>query len=317
MLDQAGYRGQPQSRLLDPACGSGTFLLAAITRLRARLGAGADRACRTIVEQVVGFDLHPLAVLTARANYLLAIADLLPPDEAVTIPVYQCDSILGPTPFFPAGGFDYVVGNPPWIAWDNLPVEYRQATKPLWERYGLFSLSGREARHGGGKKDLAMLMLYASADRYLRSGGRLGMVVTQTVFQTQGAGDGFRRFRLGADGPWLRVLRVDDFVATRPFDAANWTSTIVLEKGAPTEYPVPYVKWLRRGPLPGGACRLGRRRGPRYSPLATRRSPLAARRSPLAPRPSPRGVLGPADRAAAPARPGWCGPRLGRTTLPG
>ena len=59
-----------------------------------------------------------------------------------------------------------MVGNPPWIAWDNLSDEDRQATKPLWERYGLFSLSGSEARHGGGKKDLSMLMLYAAADRY-------------------------------------------------------------------------------------------------------------------------------------------------------
>jgi hypothetical protein len=31
-----------------------------------------------ILHNVVGFDLNPLAVLTARVNYLLAIADLLP-----------------------------------------------------------------------------------------------------------------------------------------------------------------------------------------------------------------------------------------------
>ena len=140
--------------------------------------------------------------------------------------------------------FDYVVGNPPWIAWDNLPDEDRQATKPLWERYGLFSLSGRDARHGGGKKDLSMLMLYAAADRYLKPGGRLGMVITQTLFQTKGAGDGFRRFRFGSDGPPLGVLRVDDLAALRPFgNASNWTSTIVLQKGTATRYPVPYYVW--------------------------------------------------------------------------
>ena len=161
------------------------------------------------------------------------------------IPIYLCDSILGiPPPASAVAPFDYVVGNPPWIAWDNLSEEYRRATKPLWERYGLFSLSGNEARHGGGKKDLSMLMLYAAADRYLKPEGRLGMVITQTLFQTRGAGDGFRRFRLGSDGPPLGVLRVDDMVALRPFgDAANWTSTIVLQKGAVTEYPVPYWKW--------------------------------------------------------------------------
>ena len=77
-----------------------------------------------------------------------------------------------------------------------------------------------------------MLMLYATADRYLKNGGRLGMVITQTLFQTVGAGDGFRGFRLGSDGEPLKVLRVDDFVEMRPFgDAANWTSTIVVQKG--------------------------------------------------------------------------------------
>ena len=151
---------------------------------------------------VSGFDLNPLAVMTARANYLIAMADLLPRTGRVEVPVYLCDSILGSGAAETCGAeFDYVVGNPPWIAWDNLPDEDRQATKPLWERYGLFSLSGRDARHGGGKKDLSMLMLYAAADRYLKPGGRLGMVITQTLFQTKGAGDGFRRFRLGAGRP--------------------------------------------------------------------------------------------------------------------
>ncbi len=235
VLDQVGYTGEPTQRLLDPACGSGTFLVMALRRLR-------HSSFVTGHFPIVGFDLNPLAVLTARANYLLAVADLLPRLGRVEIPVYLHDSIQDRGEGAVAL-FDYVVGNPPWIAWDNLSDEDRRATKPLWERYGLFSLSGSQARHGGGKKDLSMLMLYAVADRYLKPGGRLGMVVTQTVFQTL-AGDGFRRFRLGRDGPPLRVLRVDDLTALRPFgDAANWTSTIVLEKGTATEYPVPYFQW--------------------------------------------------------------------------
>jgi hypothetical protein len=101
-----------------------------------------------------------------------------------------------------------------------------------------------------------MLMLYAAADRYLKTGGRLGFVITQTLFQTKGAGDGFRRFRLGAEGEHLGVRRVDDLVALRPFgDAANWTSVIVLEKGRPTEYPVPYFKWQKdKSVIPYLAC---------------------------------------------------------------
>jgi len=255
VLDQVGYTGDPDQRLLDPSCGSGAFLLAALRRIRANLAHHSAIGGKTegfgigrkILANVVGLDLSPLAVLAARANYLIAVRDLLPrlalngKGESL-LPVHRCDSILnGPGMLEP---FDYVVGNPPWIAWDHLPAGYRQATKPLWQQYGLFSLSGRDARHGGGKKDLSMLMLYASADRYLRAGGRLGMVVTQTVFQTRGAGDGFRRFRLGPNGAALGVLRVDDMVALKPFrGAANWTSVVVLEKDRPPHYPVPYFVW--------------------------------------------------------------------------
>ena len=243
VLDQVGYHGQPEARLLDPTCGSGTFLLAALRRWREGGGCKASAsAAVTPTPPVVGFDLHPLAVASARANYLLAIADLVGPAAAVG--GRGAGSRRDPGPAAGPSAFDFVVGNPPWIAWDNLPPDYREATKPHWQRYGLFSLSGNEARHGGGKKDLSMLVLYAAADRYLASGGRLGMVITQTLFQTKGAGDGFRRFRLGGDGPPLAVLRVDDLVELRPFaEAANWTSVLVLQKGEPTHYPVTYVKW--------------------------------------------------------------------------
>ncbi len=264
VLDQVGYSGGLNQRLLDPACGSGAFLLTAIGQIRwawfsshGRDPPHASKAelCRHILSRVAGIDLNPLAVMTARANYLIAIRDLLPSADAeeplgsLEIPIYLGDSILDLPPHaaLHKERFDIIVGNPPWIAWDNLPVDYREATKPLWEHYGLFSLSGNEARHGGGKKDLSMLMLYAVADRYLKSGGRLGFVITQTIFQTKGAGDGFRRFRIGNEGEWLKVERVDDLTAARPFvDAANWTSTIVIEKGRVTQYPVPYFKWSEK-----------------------------------------------------------------------
>lgn len=257
VLDVAEYSGDPKHRLLDPACGSGTFLLRAIQRIRSRHAENEDqtaegrrRLYREILGSVAGIDLNPVAVTAARVNYLIAIADLLPHSGRVDLPIRLGDSILDDavSPGNPDDSFDFVVGNPPWIAWDNLPDDYRRATKPLWERYGLFTLSGNEARHGGGKKDLAMLMTYAAADRYLRAGGRLAMVITQTVFQTKAAGDGFRRFRLGSVGPQLGVLRVDDMAALRPFPGAtNLTATFVLQKDSATQYPVPYVKWMPDG----------------------------------------------------------------------
>lgn len=145
-----------------------------------------------------------------------------------------------------ANKFDFVVGNPPWIRWGYLSKEYREATLKMWKEYGLFSLKGHAARLGGGEKDFSMLFTYVAADYYLKKDANLGFLITQEVFKSKGAGEGFRKFRLG-DGEYLKVLKAHDLVSVQPFEgAANKTAAIVLKKGHKTNYPVPYTVWTRK-----------------------------------------------------------------------
>ncbi|MEM0444236.1 MAG: N-6 DNA methylase, partial [Candidatus Caldarchaeum sp.] len=84
-------------RVLDPACGSGTFLILYLKRLReyAENHYLTDQLVNYVLANVVGYDLNPLAVLAARTNYLLAVGDLLVYVKgSVEIPVYLADSIL-------------------------------------------------------------------------------------------------------------------------------------------------------------------------------------------------------------------------------
>lgn len=105
-LNQLGYgekvRDLLEMRLLDPGCGSGTFPILAIKRARenARIyNVSPTETLQLITRNIVGFDLNPLAVIAARTNYLLAVADLLPHRKGeVTIPIYLCDSINPPKP---------------------------------------------------------------------------------------------------------------------------------------------------------------------------------------------------------------------------
>ncbi|MBI4296146.1 MAG: N-6 DNA methylase, partial [Chloroflexi bacterium] len=87
-----------EQRVLDPACGSGTFLFHAVRRLlKAAEDVGIpipdtiDRACR----QVFGIDVHPVSVQIARVTFLLAIGQerLKHRTSSLHIPVYLGDSL--------------------------------------------------------------------------------------------------------------------------------------------------------------------------------------------------------------------------------
>jgi N-6 DNA Methylase len=363
VLNELGYEGDPDRRLLDPACGSGTFLVMAINRVRRWFDANREQ-CRydegellkKILTNIIGFDLNPLAVMAARTNYLVAIKDLIRHVDKVEIPIYLCDSIMTPAeygdlfagagnvaqvpcsamkpphllvpkeiarspreiakysdilehsvknsyateefmsrcldeglnitatdahialyeelvrldkanmngiwariiknnfaPLF-VGRVDYVAGNPPWVNWENLPTEYRQSTAPLWQKYDLFRHKGYKAKLGGAKDDISILMTYVAHDCYLNEGGRLGFVITQSLFKTKGGGEGFRTFQYTSKKTnwFITPLSVHDLSNFQPFEgAANRTAVLIAGKTKSNfKYPVPYVLWEK--PEAGG-----------------------------------------------------------------
>ena len=87
-----------EQRVMDPACGSGTFLFHAV---RAVLGAATAagqtpaEAVRLAAENVAGIDIHPVAVIFARVTFLLALMPTLREGHPgnVTLPVYLGDAL--------------------------------------------------------------------------------------------------------------------------------------------------------------------------------------------------------------------------------
>jgi N-6 DNA Methylase len=373
-IDLAGYDGDPSKSLLDASCGSGTFLVMAILKVRQWLtdravewnsNAKKLEAVNLIRHNIVGFDLNPLAVIAARTNYLFALGPLLRYRGAghdFEIPVYLTDSVLLPgkakeqgdlfaqdTVSFPmtvgtfdlpmevvekkhvpdlmnllhdciADGhnrdsfinrsikelhladqkklraalgslfaqmakldsqgknrvwaklirnryaalffrhhFDFVVGNPPHVNWEALTPEWRKAAEEEYKNYGMFTLTGHEGRHGGGKKDIAALFTYAVMDHFVKPGGVLALVVHVSLFKTSGAGEGYRRFQLGKKEPF-RVEEAHDFASFQPFQThakmkiKTRTLSFRAVKGKQTTYPVPYRVWGKttKGFIPGG-----------------------------------------------------------------
>ena len=331
-------------RVLDPACGSGTFLVLYISRLRryAEEHYLTDQLLNNVLENVIGYDLNPLAVLAARTNYLLSIADLLSYARGkIEMPVYLADSIMierdtrltggvyvlrtvveefqvprdvvdkGLLPevlaevaqalrnrysvdefkgrvtnrfkevnetdistlaglygallkleeegkdevwvsilrnaFAPMlkGRFDYVVGNPPWVNWENLPETYRKVSRDLWSKYGLTEIKGKTGL-GKVKRDLAMLFLARCFDLYLKEGGRLGFLMPFTAFKVL-AGAGFRGFLARK----TRIHVIHDLTTLYPFEGAvNMTAMVVVEKDKRNLGGIEHVIWANRSKKP-------------------------------------------------------------------
>ena len=89
-------------RVLDPACGSGTFVAEAVTHFIAAAGAAKwepKEVLNRLREAVTGIDVHPVAVHLARAAWTLAARPAISAasadgfDASLSIPVYLGDAL--------------------------------------------------------------------------------------------------------------------------------------------------------------------------------------------------------------------------------
>jgi len=165
-------------RVCDPAVGGGAFLLEVMRELQLQPGArpSAERRRALVTRVVHGVDVNPIAVAVAEAALCLFVADPALTLQEAGKNLRVGDALLGP-PYdlsagplgarraepktsrkldfvaefpevFERGGFDLVIGNPPWVAYAG------RAAQPLPpERKAYFAdhyrtLKGYPTLHG-------------------------------------------------------------------------------------------------------------------------------------------------------------------------
>jgi len=87
-----------EQRFLDPTCGSGSFLIEIIDRLKTRYGdLDHQQRLNTIMQQVRGFELNYISVLAARTQIIIQLIDDIQEVKQIDqIPIYHTDSLLIP-----------------------------------------------------------------------------------------------------------------------------------------------------------------------------------------------------------------------------
>jgi hypothetical protein len=269
-------------RILDPACGSASFLLGVYDFLEGRIQSWfknhpsdrrrgrflsetedgwhlAPSAAHEIINRCIhGVDIDAEAVEIARMSLALRYLErtiMLSGEphlllKGIGLNIRQGNSLVGPDiagngiaaeeavrqtmPFdwhnaatgfgevMEEGGFDAVVGNPPYI-------EVKRYKEWMPFQYKYLKESGAYETTAQGKTDVAMPFMEQGL-RLLKKSGRLGFIIQNRFFKTD-YGEIVRA--------WLRrnraVSEIEDFRDLQVFkDRTTYTTIIILQKESPS-----------------------------------------------------------------------------------
>lgn len=229
-------------RIVDPACGSGAFLVAAFDLLAqeyrrvvehlASLGdeIAFDPFDEIVTKNLYGVDVNAESVeITRLALWLktarnkrrlqkleatIKVGNSLIDDAKVT--EHPFDWRRAFAPIFADGGFDVVIGNPPYVR-----MELIKPIKPYLEKHYIVA---------DDRTDLYAYFVECGVG-LLKEGGRLGFITSSTFFRT-GSGEKLRTFLCDN----ISIEAVIDFGDRQIFEGVTTYPTIItLQKNKPVD----------------------------------------------------------------------------------
>lgn len=235
-------------KIVDPACGSGAFLITAfeyllnynkyldekIFDLIGTQGLFSDRTKEILQNNIFGVDLNRESIEITKLSLWLKTADkdktlaTLENNIKCGNSLIDDPEIVGELAFdwekefpevFENGGFDIVIGNPPYVGTKQIPVLDREY---YWEKYKEILFS---------EMDLYELFIYQSLNKLIKKNGYLGYITPDSYF-TNTSFELLRKYILEK----TQICEIIDFpYRFYPFDEVNTeTSIIILHKNNTT-----------------------------------------------------------------------------------
>ncbi|MEM4571026.1 MAG: N-6 DNA methylase, partial [Desulfurococcaceae archaeon] len=194
----------PDDKVLDPGCGSGTFLVEAYKRLAelklkkkfSKIRYVGEDVHKQILDQLYGVDINEFpAHLTAMnlamrnpkalsniTNIVVKDYFAIAPGQAVLTP-YKVKTVRGEEQALMVfKDYDAVVGNPPYTRWTEVPnATQDRILKVYRETLSRYGLTPQVAR--GVEPGIYVYWIIHST-KFLKDKGRLGMIISDSWLQT-------------------------------------------------------------------------------------------------------------------------------------
>ncbi|NJM28402.1 MAG: SAM-dependent DNA methyltransferase [Pseudanabaena sp. RU_4_16] len=133
---------------------------------------------------------------------------------------------------------DIILGNPPWLNFNNLSDRYKEKIKPLFHYYGLVD-NPKDLLLGGSRIDLAALIIAKSLREYLSPNGKAYFFMPLSILLNDGAGKGFRNYKIGNID--FCIQEIYDFKHNKIFANINTRYGLVtFERDRPQAFPIKY-----------------------------------------------------------------------------
>jgi hypothetical protein len=230
LIDRAGiFAGWVDgANVLDPTCGRGAFLEAFISLARDR-GISVRNGGLT--------RLHGIEICSADKFHFISHIKEHYGIEFPEANYVVADFVTYTEPKM----FDFIVGNPPWLNYTELPAVLKEKWKNAFIHHGLVR-DKRDVLLGGSRADLATLVVKKALDHNLRDHGLGVFYIPFSIFFNSGANDLFRPYT--GSGHTYSVSKLWDFGSEDIFNGiATRYGAALFDKGEKQTWPV--ETWVR------------------------------------------------------------------------
>uniref|UniRef100_A0A7J2T9K9 SAM-dependent DNA methyltransferase n=1 Tax=Ignisphaera aggregans TaxID=334771 RepID=A0A7J2T9K9_9CREN len=218
--------GKP-GKLLDPACGSGTFLVRALNYWKIMHGTELSKLEKPVYEYVEGVDIDRLASMLAKINLYIQALEKIKEGYRYVPRIHHKD-------FFKVNldpDYMYIATNPPYTRQEEMSMAFYNKRYKEQLKKVVSDIEGWSER--------ASIYAYflVRGGKLLRKGGRLGFIVENSWLNAE-YGKALKK--------WLfdnfRAEYIIESLVERWFeDAAVITNIIVAEKTKETDYVTKFV----------------------------------------------------------------------------